>query len=211
MKKVRVLLADDHVMIRKGLKQFLDATDDIEVVGEASSGKEALEKIANTDVDMLVLDIAMPGMGGFDVLEKIQKKKLDMPTLVLSMYPEEQFAIRILKAGASGYMNKESAPEELVKAIRTVASGKRYLTPNVVEMLGDNLMKREPKHPHEKLSEREFQVLIQVANGKTPTEIAETLSLSIKTISTYRKRILDKMGMKNNSELTHYAISNQLM
>jgi DNA-binding NarL/FixJ family response regulator len=211
MNKIRILLADDHVILRKGLKQIMDETDDLLVAGEAGNGVEVLEKIRSSDWDVLVLDIAMPGLGGIDVLKRLHDEKSDLPVLVLSTYPPEQYALRLLKSGAAGYMTKESAPDELVLAIRQVAGGRKYISPSVAELLSDKLLDESTQKPHELLSEREFQVMCQIAKGKTVSEIADVLSLSVKTISTYRSRILTKMHMKNNAELTHYAIKSNLV
>jgi len=210
MGKIRILLADDHVMVRKGLKQILDETHDMHVAGEASNGVEVLDKIHQSDWDVLVLDIAMPGMGGIDVLKRLHDEKSTLPVLILSSYSPEQYALRLMKSGAAGYMTKESAPDELVLAIRRVAQGRKYISPSVAELLSENLSDPAIQSPHELLSDREFQVMCQFAQGKTASEIADILSLSVKTISTYRSRILTKMHMKNNAELTHYAVKNGL-
>ncbi|HYA85966.1 MAG TPA: response regulator transcription factor [Nitrospirota bacterium] len=208
---IRILIADDHAIVRKGLKQILAETSDMVVTGEASNGYEVLEKVRNGHFDVLLLDISMPGRSGLDILKELKAERPKLPVLVLSMYPEEQYAIRVLKAGASGYLTKESAPDELVVALRKVAQGKKYVSPSLAEKLAFDLEMDTTKPLHEMLSDREYQVLCMVASGKTVGEIAENLSLSAKTISTYRARILDKMNMKNNAELTHYAIQNKLV
>jgi len=208
---IKILIADDHAIVREGLKQILSESPDLIVVAEASSGQEVLEKISKSDLDLVVLDIAMPGRGGLDILKEIKTQRPRLPVLMLSMYPEEQYAIRVLKSGASGYLTKESAPSELVMAIRQISQGKKYISPSLAEKLAIDLEVSPDKMPHEILSDREYQVMCMIASGKTLKEIADGLSLSIKTISTYRSRILEKMNMKTNAELTHYAIKNNLV
>lgn len=215
---IRVLVADDHAIVRQGLKQILSDTADITVNGEAANGVEAMRLLRSCgckrkqdecSFDVVLLDISMPGRNGIDVLNQIKDEMPWLPVLVLSMYPEDQYAVRLLKAGAAGYLNKESAPEMLVEVIRKVASGKRYVSPAVAEILAEQLGGNGPQHAG--LSDREFHILLQIASGKTVSEIAVELSLSVKTVSTYRTRLLEKMQMKNNAELTHYAIKNQLV
>jgi two-component system, NarL family, invasion response regulator UvrY len=208
---IKVLIADDHAVVRQGLRQILMETADMQVSGEAASGPEALDRARGEDYDVMVLDITMPGRSGFDILKELRGEKPKLPVLVLSMHAEEQFAVRLLKAGASGYLNKESAPEELVKAIRKVVSGGRYVSPALAEKLAFEIDADSDKLLHESLSDREFQVMRMMASGKTVKEIAAELSLSVKTISTYRARILDKMNLRTNAELIHYAIQNQLI
>lgn len=208
---MKILIADDHAVVREGLKQILSESSEMVVTAEASSGPEVLEEIGKDDFDLVVLDIAMPGRGGLDILKEIKNKKPRLPVLILSMYPEEQYAVRVLKAGASGYMTKESAPHELVKAIQQISKGKKYVSPSLAEKLALDLEITTGRPPHESLSDREYQVMCMIASGKTLKEIAEQLSLSIKTISTYRSRILEKMNMKSNAELTHHAIKNRLV
>ena len=208
---IRILIADDHAIVREGLKQILSESPDLVVVAEASTGQEVLEKIAKNDLDLVVLDIAMPGRGGLDILKEIKSQRPRLSVLMLSMYPEEQYAVRVLKSGASGYLTKESAPAELVKAIRQISQGKKYISPSLAEKLAIDLEISPDRPPHETLSDREYQVMCMIASGKTLREIADGLSLSIKTISTYRSRILEKMNMKTNAELTHYAIKNSLV
>jgi DNA-binding NarL/FixJ family response regulator len=208
---IKILIADDHAIVREGLKQILSESSDLVVVAEASTGQEVLDKIGKDDLDLVVLDIAMPGRGGLDILKEIKSLKPKLSVLVLSMYPEEQYAVRVLKSGASGYLTKESAPVELVKAIRQISQGKKYISPSLAEKLAVDLEISPDRPPHETLSDREYQVMCMVASGKTLKEIADGLSLSIKTISTYRSRILEKMNMKTNAELTHYAIKNRLV
>jgi DNA-binding NarL/FixJ family response regulator len=204
-------VADDHTIVREGLKQILGEVPDMIVAGEASDGLEALHKVRDNHYDLVLLDIAMPGIGGLDVLKHLKVEKPDLPVLMLSMYPEEQYAVRTLKAGASGYLTKESASDELIAAIRKVSSGGKYVTSSLAEKLASCLDTYSDKPVHEKLSDREYQVVRMIASGKTVTEIAEELSLSVKTISTNRRRALMKMGMKTNAELTYYAIKHGLV
>jgi two-component system, NarL family, invasion response regulator UvrY len=212
MKKsmLKILIADDHPVVRRGLKQIIAEISEIVVADEATDGWEVLAKVRAGDYDMVLLDITMPGKDGIDVLTQLKSEKPRLPVLVLSMHPEEQFAVRALRAGASGYLNKESAPDELVTAIQKVLSGGKYVSPSLAEELASILQKAE-QPPHESLSNREYQVMCLLASGKTVTEIAVELSLSVKTISTYRSRIHEKMRMKNNAELIHYAIKNRLV
>ena len=208
---IRILVADDHPIIRKVLKQIIEETSDIIVEEEASNGYEVLEKIQKKNFDVIILDLAIPGINGLDVLKQLKKIKPELPVLILSMYPEEQYAVRVLKAGASGYLTKESAPEELVRAIRKVKNRGKYISSSLAEKLAFNLSTDSNKMTHELLSDREFQVMCMIASGKTVSEIADELSLSVKTVSTYRYRILDKMNLNNNAELTHYAFENNLI
>lgn len=209
---IKVLIADDHAIVRSGLKQILDETSgEIQVQGEAANGREVLEKIHAQDWDVLVLDITMPGRSGLDILKDIRQLKPKLPILILSMHAEEQFATRMLKAGASGYLNKESAPEELVKAIRKVYAGGKYVSPAQAERMVTELTSDTGKAPHELLSDREYEILCLIASGKTATQIAKQLCLSVKTVSTYRTRILDKMKLETNAQLTHYAIKSGLV
>ena len=208
---IDILIADDHSVVRAGLKQILSDIPGMTVVDEASNGAEVLDKIRKKACSVVILDIAMPGKNGLDVLKEIKGEYPDLPVLMLSMYPEDQYAIRVLRSGAAGYMTKESAPEELVEALRTVAKGKKYISPSIAEKLAFNLDLDGKKEPHEMLSDREYQVLCFIAEGKTVTHIAEELFLSVKTVSTYRSRILEKMQLKNNAELTSYAIKRGLI
>lgn len=208
---IKVLIADDHAIVRRGLKEILEETQDIIVAGEASNAREALEKLQAESWDVLVLDITMPGRSGLDILKDIKQIRSGLPVLVLSMHAEEQFATRVIKAGASGYLNKESAPDELVKAIRKVFSGGKYVSAAQAERMVDELTGDITRQPHELLSDREYEILCLIASGKTPTQIAKGLSLSVKTVSTYRARILEKMRLSTNAELTHYAIKNGLV
>ena len=208
---LKILIADDHPVVRRGLKQIIADTPDMAVVDEATNGWEVLNKVRASDYDVVLLDIAMPGKDGLDVLTQLKYDKPRLPVLMLSMYPEEQFAVRALRAGASGYLTKESAPDELISAIRKVSAGGKYVSSALAEKLALDLQSGGEQPPHETLSDREYRVMCLIASGKTVTEIARELSLSVKTISTYRRRILDKMKMKNNAELTHYAMSRRLV
>lgn len=208
---MKILLADDHAVVRRGLRQILADELKHAVFGEARHAQEALELVWKEDWDVVILDITMPGRSGLEVLREIKKAKPRLPVLVLSMHPENQFAMRVLKRGAAGYMTKESAPEELVGAIRKVLNGGRYVSASLAESLAAHLSADAQKPIQELLSDREFQVLRLIASGKLVSEIARELSLSVKTISTYRTRILEKMGLRNNAELMHYAIQNQLV
>lgn len=197
--------------MRRGLKQIL--ADDFReaVFGEANNGQEALDKVWKDKWDVVILDVTMPGRSGLEVLREIKKSRPKLPVLVLSMHPEDQFAVRVLKAGAAGYMTKESAPEELVGAIKKVVMGGRHVSPQLAELMAAYLTMDTKRPAHELLSNREFQVMRQIASGRTVSQIARELSLSVRTISTYRARILEKMGLKTNAELTHYAFQNQLV
>ena len=207
---MKILLADDHAVVRHGLKQILTDAFKRATYGEARNAQEALDLVWKQDWDVVVLDITMPGRSGLDVLREIKQSKPRMPVLVLSMHPENQFAVRVLKSGASGYMTKESAPDELVGAVKKVMAGGRYVSHSLAENLAASLSVTQ-RAPQEKLSDREFQVLRLIASGKMVMDIARELSLSVKTISTYRSRVLEKMGMKNNAELMHYAIQHRLV
>ncbi len=208
---IKILIADDHAIIREGLKQIVGETSDMLVTGEANNGSEALKKIYKNNYDVVLLDISMPGKSGMDVLKQLKSDGINLPVLILTMYPEEQYAVRVLKAGASGYLTKESAPDELIGAIRRVALGKQYITPSLAEKLVLDLKTGTETPIHRNLSDREYEVMRRIASGKTIGEIADEFFLSPKTISTYRSRLLEKMGMKNNAELTHYAIKNLLV
>ncbi|MCG3114144.1 MAG: response regulator transcription factor [Candidatus Manganitrophus sp. SA1] len=208
---IKILIADDHAIVRRGLKQILTETSDMVVAGEAHNGQELLEKMRSDQWDVIVLDISMPGRGGLDILKQLKSERPKLPVLMLTIHPEDQYAVRVLRAGASGYLTKESAPDHLVEAIRKVARGGKYISPHLAERLAFNLESISERPLHEALSDREFQVLRLIASGKTVKEIGEELSLSVKTISTYRTRILEKMKMKNNAEMTHYAIQQKLV
>ncbi len=211
MPMIKVLIADDHSVVRVGLRQILSGIRDIAVIDEAANAIEVLEKVKKNDYSVVILDIAMPGKSGLDALKEIKIERPKLPVLILSMYPEDQYAIRVLRAGAAGYMTKDSAPDELVTAVRIVAEGRKYVSPTFAEILALNLDTDREKELHELLSDREYEVLCMIASGKTLSEIAGLLFLSVKTISTYRSRILEKMHLKNNAELTSYAIQNHLI
>jgi len=207
----RILIVDDHVMFREGLKQILAKHSDMQVVDEAGSGQEAMEKVLRRKLDVVLLDISLPGRNGPELLTEIKKNKPDLAVLVLSMHPEDQYAIRMMKAGALGYMTKESAPEELISAIRKVATGRRYISSKLAEEMAVALDTNTRKLPHQLLSNREFQVMRMLALGKTLKDIADEIMISEKTVTTYRARILEKMKLKNNTEITIYAIENKLL
>jgi DNA-binding NarL/FixJ family response regulator len=208
---INVLIADDHAIVRRGLKQILAETDDIVVAGEAGDGRAVLSQLAERDWSVLVLDINMPGRSGLDILRDIKLLRPALPVLILSVHAEEQMATRMLKAGAAGYLNKESAPEELVNAIRKVHSGGKYVSAAQAERMITDFATGNNKLPHETLSDREYEILCLIASGKTPTQIARQLSLSVKTVSTYRTRLLEKMNLQTSAELTHYAIKSGLV
>lgn len=205
----RILIVDDHPIVRKGLKQILSDEPDIEYVGEARNDSEVFSLVYSQDWDAVVLDITMPGRGGLEVLTDLKRLYPRMPVLILSIHPEDQYAVRALREGASGYMNKESAPEELVRALRKIIKGGKYVSSSLAEklasMLGSNTV------PHERLSVREHQVMLMIASGSTITRIADEMSLSVKTISTYRSRILEKLDLTNNVEITRYAMKYKLI
>jgi len=206
-----ILIADDHPVFRRGLKQIIAESPDMVVAGEAADGREALRKAVTGDYDVLLLDITLPFINGVDVLSRLQNERPALPVLVLSMHPEEQYAVRALRAGASGYLTKESAPEELLAAIRKVSTGGKYVTASLAEHLACIVQSDGEALPHETLSNREYQVMCLIASGKTVSEIAKELSLSVKTITTYRARILEKLHLKNNAELMRYATMNELV
>lgn len=207
---LKILIADDHTIVRKGLVQILADSPDPILVDEASDGEEALAKAFAGDYDLVLLDISMPGKGGLDVLKELKGRRPRLPVLILSMHPEEQYAVRALRSGASGYLTKGSAADELLSAIRKVLSGGRYVSSSLAEKLADSLDENTARPLHEALSNREYQVLRMIGSGKTTSEIADEISLSVKTISTFRTRILRKMRMKNNAEITCYVIHNKL-
>jgi len=208
---IRALIADDHAVVRQGLKQILGDTPEMVVAGEATTGQEVLDKVRAETWDVVVLDISMPDRSGLDVLKQLRSERPKLPVLVLSMHSEDQYAVRVLKAGASGYLTKDSAPDELVKAIRKVVSGGRYVSPFLAEKLAFAIGTDSSRLPHETLSDREFQVLRLIATGKSVAEIAAELYLSPKTVSTYRARLLQKMNLGTTAELIHYAMQNHLI
>jgi DNA-binding NarL/FixJ family response regulator len=208
---IRVGIVDDHAIVRAGLKQFFSEQVDLRVTGEASNGSEALDLVRKDEVDVLVMDLSMPDQSGVDALIAIKARRPDMPVLILSGFPESHYATTLLRQGASGYLNKECDPEEIVKAIRTVRLGRRYITPAVAELLADGLGRDPDKLLHEQLSERELQVFLHLAKGETVGHIADGMSLSVKTVSTYRSRIMEKMKLASNSDLTYYAMKSGLI
>lgn len=208
---IRVLIADDHAIVRQGLRQILSDTDDMVVAGEADNGVHAMQIARDRGWDVMLLDVTMPERNGIDTLKLLKKEFPKLPVLMLSMHPEEHYAIRALKAGASGYLSKQSAPEQLVTAIRQVASGKKYVSAALAEELANAIFDDTDKAPHEKLSDREYQTLCMIASGKALSQIAEELNLSVKTVSVYRARLLEKMKLKNNAELTHYGLKHGLV
>jgi len=208
---IRVLIADDHAVVRQGLKQIVSENPDMTVAGEAANGHEVLDFARRHDCDLVLLDLAMPGKDGLDTLKELKLVRPHLPVLVLSVYPEEQYAVRLLRAGAAGYLTKESAPEELVAAIRKVSRGGRYVSEALAEQLAVLLGSGTDRPPHEALSDREFRVMVMLASGKTASEVADELCLSVKTISTYRSRALRKMNMRNNAELSFYAVKHGLL
>ena len=211
MKKIRILIADDHPIVREGYKKILMSQPDMDVTGEAGNGQEVLDLIQKKDFDLILLDISMPGRSGLEILKELKSQKPHLPVMILSIYPEEQYAVRAFRDGASGYLTKASTPKELISAIRKVSQGGRYVTEALAEKLTYFLHGDAEKAPHEKLSDREYQVMLLIASGKTVTQIAEELCLSVKTISTYRRHILEKMQFTTNAEITMYAIQNKLL
>ncbi|HLA36087.1 MAG TPA: response regulator transcription factor [Rhodocyclaceae bacterium] len=209
--KTKVLIADDHAIVRQGLRQILSETDDLLVTGEASDGNEALHLARNQEWGVCLLDVSMPNKNGIDTLKQLKKEFPKLPVLILSMHPEEQYAVRALKAGASGYLTKQSAPEQLVTAIRQVAKGKKYLSPAVAQQLAEAISDDSEKPPHKRITDREYQVLVLIASGRTLTQIAEKLNLGVATVSTYRARLLEKMGLKSTAELIRYGIEHELI
>ncbi len=207
---IKLLIADDHAVVREGLKRILSETPDLVVAGEAGDGQEALDRVRAEAWDMVLLDISLPGMSGLDVLKQLRRERPRLPVLVLSIYPEDQYAVRVLKAGASGYLTKDSAPDQLIAAIRKISLGRKFVSPDLAEKLVVDLATDAEKPLHERLSDREYQVLCLIASGKTTKEVATELSLSVKTVSTYRIRILKKMNVKSNAELIHYALQRGL-
>lgn len=206
-----ILIADDHAILRRGLKEILMGELEGVVFHEAGSAQDVLDQIQTHVCDLVILDITMPGRSGLDLLRDLQQLRPELPVLMLSMHPENQYAKRVLRAGAAGYMNKETAPKELVKAVRKVLAGGRYVSADLAEKLAADLSANDARLPHERLSDREFEVVRMIASGKTASQIAEELHLSVTTVSTYRARILEKMGLANNAELMRYAMHNKLI
>jgi two-component system invasion response regulator UvrY len=208
---IKVGIVDDHAIVRSGLRQFLSEHVDLKVTGEANNGRDALELARGGEVDVLLMDISMPDHSGVDALQAIKARFPDLAVLILSGFPETQYATTLLRYGASGYLNKECEPEEIVNAIRLVARGRRYISPSVAELLADNAVGDADRAPHELLSERELQVFLRLAKGETVGSMAESMFLSVKTVSTYRTRVLEKLKLTSNSELTYYALKNGLI
>lgn len=208
---IKVGIADDHAIVRSGLRQFLADQGDLLVVGEATSGREAIDLVRTVPMDVLVLDISMPGQSGIDALAMIRAKAPGVGVLVLSGYPEDQYAPALVKHGIRGFLNKECDPAEIVAAVRAIAAGRRYLSSSLGELLLDHMDRSRSKAPHELLTEREFQVFLKLAAGHSIGEVANALSLSLKTVSTYRGKLLEKMGLSTNSELTYYALKHKLL
>jgi DNA-binding NarL/FixJ family response regulator len=206
-----VLVADDHAIVRRGVRQILEETADIMVAGEAATAAELWSMVGEGTFHAVVLDVNLPGRSGLELLADIKRVRPELPVLILTVYSEDQYAVRALKAGASGFLTKESAPEKLIDAVRKIVQGGRFITPEVAERLATSVVRGSDGPPHEALSDREFQILKMIGSGKTVSQIGRELSLSVKTISTHRTRILKKMNLKTNSELTHYAIRNGLV
>jgi len=207
---IRVIIIDDHPVVRRGLKQIIAAEQDMQVVGEAENAREALRVIRRTACDAVVLDITLPDASGLDVLSQLKSEHPTLPVLIMSIHDEEHYALRVLKAGASGYLMKNSIPEELIKTIRKITSGGKYINPSLAERLASEFVS-PGKSPHEKLSDREFQILCLIASGKSLKEIGASLCISDKTVSTYRSRVLEKMRMSTNADLTRYALEHRLI
>lgn len=208
---IRVAICDDHQIVRAGFKQIFSLVDDIEVVAEAGNGKDALHIARKNECDVILLDISMPDQSGIDILRTIRRGQPELPVLILSGYPAQQYAVILLKMGATGYINKDCGAEELIKAVRVAASGRRYINPEVGEILAQSFDHDTDIPAHTSLSERELQVFLRLAKGELVSDIATKLSLSAKTVSTYRKRVLEKMNAKSNSDLTYYALTNKLL
>ncbi len=208
---IRVYITDDHAIVRQGLKQIIADTRDIAFAGEADTGAGAVQGVKDTPCDVLLLDISLPDRNGIEVLKQIKREHPKLPILMLSMHMEREFAIRALKAGAAGYLTKQSAPMQLVAAIRHVSAGRKYLTPSMAEEVANALAGNDEQSPHEALSDREYQTMCLIAAGKSLSDIAAELVISPKTVSVYRARVLEKLNLKNNSDITRYAIRNQLV
>ena len=211
MTNIKIAIIDDHALVRSGLRGFFTDQPDIEVVAEASDGAQALEVVRQHQLDVLILDISMPKQSGMDVLTRIQAHAPDLGILILSGYPEEHYAVSLLRRGISGYLNKQCEPEDVLAAVRRIAGGNRYITPQIADLLAGQLNRPHDAAAHEQLSSRELQVLLRLAKGETVGDIAQSLFLSAKTISTYRTRVLEKMGLASNSDLTYYALKNGLL
>jgi two-component system, NarL family, invasion response regulator UvrY len=208
---IRIAIVDDHALVRAGLRQFFADQADFAIVAEAASGRDALDIVRRGGIDVVVLDISMPGQSGVDALVAIRARAPDLPVLILSGFAEQHYATTLLRQGASGYLNKDCDPDEIVKAIRTVARGRKYISAGVAELLAEGLGGGGETPLHEQLSERELQVFLRLAQGETIGHLADSLSLSVKTVSTYRTRVMEKMGLASNSDLTYYAVKNGLI
>lgn len=209
---IRIAIVDDHAMVRAGLRQFFADQPDLQVVAEAANGRQALDIVRQGEVDVIVMDISMPEHSGVDALNAIKARAPDLPVLILSGFPEEHYATTLLRQGAAGYLNKDCDPEEIIKAIRTVARGRKYITAGVAEQLAEGLGAGTASRPlHEQLSDRELQVFLRLARGETIGHMAVSMSLSVKTVSTYRTRVMEKMHLESNSDLTYYALKNGLI
>ena len=207
----KILLVDDHSIVRSGLRSLIELESDMRVEGEAASGLEALQKVRSDDYDIVVLDISMPDKNGVDTLHDLKNVAPDLPVLILSGYAEQQYALNLIRSGCKGYLSKDAAPEEIIKAIRTICNGRLYISAALAELMATELTQPTDKKLHETLSDREFQVFFKLASGKSVTAIGEELFISVKTVSTYRARILEKMNLKTNADLTYYAIKNELV
>lgn len=207
---IRVIVADDHPILRAGLVSVLNASPDIRVVAEAGNGAEVLRATRDVSFDVLLLDVSMPGKSGLDLMRQIRKDNARLPILIVSSHPEDQYALRAIKAGASGYVTKMSAPADLVTAVRTVSNGRKFITPELAELLAAHVERPDTGTPHESLSDREFQTMKMIAAGHSLTDIADVLCISVKTVSVYRSRVLEKMRMKSNVELTRYVVEHGL-
>lgn len=208
---IRILIADDHAIVRAGLKQFIADQLDMEVTGEAATGAETIALVRSQEFDIVLLDISMPDKNGIDTLKSIKQIRPDLPVLILSGHAEEQYAVNLLRAGAAGYLNKETASTQLVGAVRTAVQGRKYVSPTLAQVLADGISGSGDEPLHGSLSQREFQIFCKLAGGQAVSQIADELHLSVKTVSTYRTRVLEKMGMKSNADLTYYAVKNGLI
>jgi two-component system invasion response regulator UvrY len=208
---IRILIADDHAIVRHGLKQLVEAEPDMSTAGEAQNGNEVLEMIRSTPVDVVLLDISMPGRNGLETLKELKRHHPNISVIVLSMHPKDQYAVRVLRAGASGYISKESAPEELIQAIRKAYAGEKFISPDIAELLADYLERGATGEPHRILSDREFEVFRKLAQGKTVTQIAKELFLSVKTVSTYRTRVVEKTGLSTNESIVQYCRDHKIV
>ena len=208
---IRILIADDHAIVRAGLKQFIADQLDMEVAGEAATGAETIALVRTQEFDIVLLDISMPDKNGIDTLKSVKHIKPELPVLILSAHAEEQYAVNLLRAGASGYINKETASTQLVGAVRTAVQGRKYVSPTLAQVLAEGISGNGDEPLHGSLSQREFQIFCKLAGGQAVSQIADELHLSVKTVSTYRTRVLEKMGMKSNADLTYYAVKNGLI